>query len=111
MVESVLWYGSKMWAMKNEEKGRVKAAEMEDLGRSARILRSQHIRNEEIPNRMSTEETVIQRIEKMDLKWFWILTPNGRRKLAQTGIYMYTSREEQESPASPIVERRYKRGD
>lgn len=70
MVESVLCYGSEIWALREEDKRRVLAVEMDYLRRSARVSRLQRVRNEEIRNRTSAQETVIQRIEKRGLRWF-----------------------------------------
>ncbi|XP_030761519.1 uncharacterized protein LOC115886486 [Sitophilus oryzae] len=70
MVESVLCYGSEIWALREEDKRRVLAVEMDYLRRSARVSRLQRVRNEEIRNRTSAQETLIQRIEKRGLRWF-----------------------------------------
>ncbi|XP_030760716.1 uncharacterized protein LOC115885831 [Sitophilus oryzae] len=70
MVESVLCYGSEICALREEDKRRILAVEMDYLRRSARVSRLQRVRNEEIRNRTSAQETVIQRIEKRGLRWF-----------------------------------------
>ncbi|XP_030758935.1 uncharacterized protein LOC115884480 [Sitophilus oryzae] len=70
MVESVLCYGSMIWALREEDKRRIMAVEMDYLRRSARVSRLQRVRNEEIKNRTSAQETVIQRIKKRGLRWF-----------------------------------------
>ncbi|XP_030752232.1 uncharacterized protein LOC115879476 [Sitophilus oryzae] len=71
MVESVLCYGSELWALREEDKRRILAVEMDYLRRSARVSRLQRVRNEEIRNRTSAQETVIiRRIEKRSLRWF-----------------------------------------
>ena len=70
MVESVLCYGSEIWALKEEDKRKLLAIEMDYLRRSARVSRLQRVRNEEIRNRMKATESVIQRVEKRGLRWF-----------------------------------------
>mgnify|MGYP005985278163 FL=1 len=81
MVESVLNYGSEIW-IPNENMRQ-------------RVTHLQRIPNEEIRYRMKANETVLERIERRELKWFGHLTrmpddrwpkrlfkwvPPGRRK-------------------------------
>lgn len=70
MVDSVLTYGCEVWTMKEEDKKRLTAVEMDYLRRSSRTSRLERVRNEEIRNRMSARETIIERIEKRSLIWF-----------------------------------------
>lgn len=70
MVETVLYYGSEVWAIKEEDKRKIAAVEMNYLRRSASRLRLVHVRNEEIRRTMEATETVLDPIEKMSLKWF-----------------------------------------
>ena len=70
MVETVLTYGCEVWAMREDDKRKLTAVEMDYLRRSARRSRLERIRNEQIRREMSAEETVIERIEKKSLKWF-----------------------------------------
>ena len=95
MVETVLTYGCEVWALKEEDKKRIRAVEMDYLRRSAGRSRLERIRNEQIRLKMSAQETVIERIEKKSLRWFghllrmnderlpkqiFIWKPPGRRK-------------------------------
>lgn len=95
MVETVLCYGSEIWTMREEDKRKVEAVEMDYLRRSSRVSRRDRITNEDIRNRMAATETLTQRIEKRSLRWFghllrmedsrwpkrmWQWTPLGRNK-------------------------------
>ena len=62
--------GVKCGAMREDDKRKLTAVEMDYLRRSARRSRLERIRNEQIRREMSAEETVIERIEKKSLKWF-----------------------------------------
>ena len=70
MVETVLTYGCEVWTLKEEDKRRLTAIEMDYLRRSTRRSRIERIRNEEIRKEMSAKETVVERVEKRSLKWF-----------------------------------------
>ena len=70
MIEFVLMYGCEIWSMKEEDKRRITAVEMDYLNRSTRTSRLERVRNEEIRNIMSATETVINRIERRSLVWF-----------------------------------------
>lgn len=70
LVETVLCYGSEIWTMREDDKRKVRAVEMDYLRRSSRVSRRERITNDEIRNRMAAIETVTQRIEKRSLKWF-----------------------------------------
>lgn len=70
MVDTVLTYGCEVWTMKQDDKRRIEAVEMDYLRRSSRISKLERVRNEEIRNIMSAQETIIDRIEKRSLVWF-----------------------------------------
>lgn len=95
MVETVLCYGSEVWTLREEEKKKVLAVEMDYLRRSSRTSRRERVTNVQIRNSMAATETVIDRIQKRSLKWFGHLlrmedtrwpkrlfywTPPGKRK-------------------------------
>ena len=69
-MESVLSYGSEIWITNEYYRKRILAVEMDYLRRSARVSRLDHIKNQEIRNRMDAEETVLERIERKGLQWF-----------------------------------------
>ncbi|KAK4876924.1 hypothetical protein RN001_009430 [Aquatica leii] len=70
MVKKVLGYGSEVWTIKEDDKRKIMAVEMDHLRRSARKPRLEHVRNDEIRRTMEVTETIIERIEKRSLKWF-----------------------------------------
>ena len=70
MVETVLTYGCEVWALREEDKRRLITVEMDYLRRSARKSKIQRVRNEDIRDMMTANETVTDRIEKRSLKWF-----------------------------------------
>lgn len=70
IVQSIVTYGSETWEITQRNKERLLAVEMDALRRSCRVSRLQHIRNSEIRERMNTEETIIEDIEKKRLLWY-----------------------------------------
>jgi len=63
-------YGSKTWRLTENNNRRVKATEMDALGRSSRISREERIRNVTIRQQIGLEETIIKEIEQNQLTWY-----------------------------------------
>jgi hypothetical protein len=88
-------YGRELWAENKSQKSKLQAVEMDYLRRSARKSKLERVPDEEIRRIMQAEETVLDRTEARNLRWFghvmrmpeerwpaiihsWI--PPGRRK-------------------------------
>ena len=69
LVESVATYGSEVWTINNYYKNRLLALEMDYLRRSAKKSKLEHTTNKEIRNIMDAEESIIERIEKKEIRW------------------------------------------
>ena len=61
LIKSSLLYGSETWRLKENNKRRVKATEMDALRRSSRISRKERIRNVTIRQQIGLEETIIKK--------------------------------------------------
>ena len=70
LIKSSLLYGSETWRLKENNKRRVKATEMDALRRSSRISRKERIRNVTIRQQIGLEETIIKEIEQNQLTWY-----------------------------------------
>ena len=111
MIEFVLMYGCEIWSMKEEDKRRITADEMDSLRRSTRTSRLERVRNEEIRNIMSATETVINRIERRSLVWFGhLLRMEDSRWPKQMFIWKKSRKKPTKTPAQ-IMERRNKESD
>jgi hypothetical protein len=64
LIKSSLLYGSETWRLKEGNKRRVEATEMDALRRSYRISRKDRIRNVTIRQQIGLEETIIKEIEQ-----------------------------------------------
>ena len=95
IVESVACYGCEVWLLKAEEQRKLLALEMDYLRRSARVSRLQKIPNTAIRNKLQAEQSILDRIQRRQLKWYGHLlrmedsrwpkkiyqwTPHGRRR-------------------------------
>lgn len=95
IVESIATYGSEVWEVTEKNKKKLKALEMDFWRRSCGVSRLEHIRNEEIRQRMAVQGSIIDTIEEKRLRWYghlqrmhsdrwpkkvWDWTPNIRRK-------------------------------
>ena len=91
MVASVACYGCEVWLLKTEEQRKLLALEMDYLRRSARVFRLQKIPNTTIRSKMQAEQSILDRIQRRQLKWYGHLlrmedsrwakwTPHGRRR-------------------------------
>jgi hypothetical protein len=69
LIKSGLLYGSKTWRLRESNKRRVEATEMDAL-RSSRISRRDNIRNITIRQKIRLEETIIKEIEQNQLTWY-----------------------------------------
>ena len=63
-------YGSKTWRLTENNNRRVKATEMDALGRSSRISRKERIRNVTIRQQIGLEETITKETEQNQLTWY-----------------------------------------
>jgi hypothetical protein len=64
LIKSSLLYGSETWRLTENNKRRVKATEMDALGRSSRISRKERIKNVTIRQQIGLEETIVKEIER-----------------------------------------------
>ena len=78
VVESVACYGCEVW-LKTEEQRKLLALEMDYLRRSARVSRLQKIPNTAIRNKMQAEQSILDRIQRRQLKWYGHLLLGRRR--------------------------------
>ena len=67
MVESVTCYGCEVWLLKIEEQRKLLALDVNYL-RSARVPRLQEIPNTAIRNKMQAEQSILDRIQRRQLK-------------------------------------------
>ena len=94
MVQSVACYGCEVWLLKREEQRKLLALQMDYL-RSARVSRLQKIPNTVIRTKSQAEKSILDRIQRRQLKWYGNLlrmedsrwpkkiyqwTPHGRRR-------------------------------
>ena len=70
MVESVGFYGCEAWLPKTEDQRKLFAVEMDYSRRSARVSRLQKIPNTTIMSKMQTEQSISDRIQRRQLKWY-----------------------------------------
>ena len=62
LIKSSLLYGSERWRLRENNKRRVEATEMDARRRSSRISRKERIRNVTIRQQIGVEETIIKEI-------------------------------------------------
>ena len=94
MVGSVASYGCEAWLLKIEEQRKLLVLEMDYL-RSASVFRLQKIPNTTIRSNKQAEQSILDRIQRRQLKWYGHLlrmedscwqkkiyqwTPHGRRR-------------------------------
>ena len=70
IVESVVCYGCEVWLLKTEEQRKLLALEMDYLRRSARVSRLQKIPITAIRIKMQAEQSILDRIQKRQIKWY-----------------------------------------
>ena len=63
-------YGCEVWLLKTEEQRKLLALEMDYLRRSGRVSRLQKILNTAIRNKMQAEQSILNRIQRRQLKWY-----------------------------------------
>jgi ribonuclease HII len=70
MVKSVLIYGAETWSLSEDDRRRINAAEMDSLRRSARISKLDRKTNEYIRDKMDTQDTILDDINRKQLIWY-----------------------------------------
>lgn len=70
MIKSSLLYDAETWRLTEKNKNKIEVVEMDAIRRSLRISRREHIRNEDIKNRMGIEGTIMKDIERRQLIWY-----------------------------------------
>ncbi|KAK4879141.1 hypothetical protein RN001_007287 [Aquatica leii] len=70
IVEPILMYGAECWQLKEKDKRKINAVEMDYLRRSCRISRQEHIQNEQIRRRTRRVHTTVERVETRQLVWY-----------------------------------------
>jgi hypothetical protein len=95
IIESIGLYGAEIWEITETNKKKLQAFQMDFLGRSCGISRSDHVRNDRIKEIMDLDKTIIDRVEEKQLVWYghlqrmseerwskkiWEWTPHGRRR-------------------------------
>lgn len=70
IIKSILTYGAETWRLTEKNKRKIEAVEMDAIRRSMRISRKERVRNDEIRRRMGVEGTVVQDIERQQLRWY-----------------------------------------
>ncbi|XP_030750903.1 uncharacterized protein LOC115878509 [Sitophilus oryzae] len=70
IVDPILTYGAECWQFTAKERRMVESVEMDFLRRACRILRMEHIRNEEIRQRTRRIYTSTDNIESRQLLWY-----------------------------------------
>ena len=83
-------YGCEVWLLKTEEQRKLLALEMDYLKRSARVSRLQKIPNITIWSKMQAEQSILGRIQRRQLNWYWHLHRMEDSRWSKK-IYLWTT--------------------
>jgi hypothetical protein len=72
------------WRLKETNKGRVEATEMDGLRKSSKLSRKERIRNVTIRQQIGLEETIIKENEKNQLTWYGHVQRMAEGRLSKT---------------------------
>jgi hypothetical protein len=70
MLNSVLIYGAEIWSLREDDRRRINASEMDALKRSTRISKLDRKTNEYIRRKMDAQDIILDDITRKQLIWY-----------------------------------------
>lgn len=70
IMKSTLTSGCEVWQISRNMERKLLTTEMDFLRRSARVSRTEHVRNEEVRRRVKRETTIMEEIRRKQLIWY-----------------------------------------
>ena len=104
----ILTNGSETWRLRENNKRRVEATEMDALRRSSRISRKERIRNVTIRQQIGLEETIVKEIEQNQLTWYGHVQRMVEGRLHQNSIEVDAETKESTRKTEEKLDGRYK---